>query len=91
MLEIHDQKREIVKHIDTGRRLGQLEAVEQCRFATEKTDIAEVQVPVAVANLAGRTAFVEQFPDIASCSRHASRRPSTSSRAKPARRAAARQ
>ncbi len=61
MLQIHQQKREVVENIDVGEGLVELQAIEQGRLPIEQTDVAEVQIAVAMAHLAGRTPPVEQL------------------------------
>src|ERR1700720_2410708 len=61
MLQIHQQKREVVENVDAGEGLVELEAIEQCRFAVQKADIAKMQIAVAMAHLTGCTAAVEQL------------------------------
>ena len=60
MFEIHQQKGEIVKHVDAGQRVGEFEAVEQGRLAIEQADVAQMQIAVAAPHLAGRPAHFEQ-------------------------------
>src|SRR5260370_15452313 len=61
MFQIDEQKRQVVENVDGGEGLVELEAIEQCRLPIEQTDIAEVQIAVAVAHLAGCTAAIEQL------------------------------
>jgi hypothetical protein len=59
MHQIHQQKREIVQHVDAGDRLGKLEGVEQQQLPIEQADIAEVQIAVAAPHLPSRSPLVE--------------------------------
>ena len=60
VLEIHQQEGEVVEDVDAGQRLGELQAVEQGRLAVEQANVAEVQIAMAMAHLAGRAPPVEQ-------------------------------
>ena len=63
MLEIHQQKGEVVEDVDRGELVGEFEAVEQCRLALEQADITEVQVAVAAPHLSCCAPLVEQGAD----------------------------
>ena len=52
MFEIHQQKGEVIKDVDRGELLGEFEAIEQSRPVLDEADIAQVQVAVAVPDLA---------------------------------------
>ena len=61
MLQIHQQKREVIEHVDAGEAFVELEAIEQGRLSAKKTDIAEMQIAVTMAYFARRTPAVEQL------------------------------
>src|ERR1700739_3389085 len=63
MLKIHQQKCEVIEHVDAGEVFGELEAVEQGRLAVEEANVAKVQIAVTMAHLAGRTPPVKQLGD----------------------------
>ena len=52
MLQIHQQKGEIVKDVDTGERFGEFEAIEQRRLVVDQTYVAQMQVAVASPHFA---------------------------------------
>ena len=63
MFEVHQQKGEVVKDVDRGKLLGEFEAIELGRPVLEEADIAEVQVAVAVPDLALGAASIEHGPE----------------------------
>ena len=58
--EVHQQKGEIVKLVAGGDPVVELHRVEQHRFAVDQRDIAQVQIAVAAAHVAGLAAFDQQ-------------------------------
>src|ERR1700738_2976624 len=60
VLQIHQQKCEVIEDVDAGERLRELQAVEQGGPAVDEADVAKMQIAVATAHLAGRAAPVEQ-------------------------------
>ncbi len=58
--EIHQQKGEVVEHVDGGELVVELDGVEQDRLALDLDDVAEVQIAVAVTHIATRRAQSEQ-------------------------------
>ena len=63
MLEIHQQKGEVVKDVDGSELVGKFEAIEQGRPAFEQADIAKMQVAVAPPHFSGGGPPVEQGAD----------------------------
>src|SRR6516162_11412904 len=63
MLEIHQQKGEIIKHVDRSELVREFEAIEQGRPAVEQADVAEMEVTVAAPHFSGRAPPVEQGSD----------------------------
>src|SRR5207302_3320529 len=63
MLKIHQQEREIVEDVDRGDVVREFDAVEQQRLPLDETDVAQVQVAVHSAYLAGIAPLVEQRAD----------------------------
>ncbi len=45
MFEVHQQKGEIVENIDAGQRVGEFEAIEQCRLAVERQMLRRCRSP----------------------------------------------
>ena len=52
-IEIHEQKGEVIQHVDGGQRLAELEGVERHGHVVDQHDVAEVQIAVAAAHAAG--------------------------------------
>ncbi len=52
LAEIHQQKGEIVEHIDGGEPVVELDRVEQDGRAVDLDDVAQMQIAVAVAHIA---------------------------------------
>ena len=63
MLEIHQQKGEVIKDVDRSELVGEFEAIEQGRLALEQADIAEMQVAVAAPHFSRCAPPVEQGAD----------------------------
>ena len=61
MLQIHQKKREVVKNVDAGEGVVELETIEKGRLSIEQTNVAEVKIAVAMAHFAGRSPAVEQL------------------------------
>ena len=57
--QIHQQKGEIVEHVDAGQVVVEFQAIEQNRIALEQADIAQMQVAVTVPQPACLRARVE--------------------------------
>ena len=60
VLQVHDQEREIVEHVDAGDGVVELDGVEDPGPAVDDADVAQVQIAMAAAHEAGRQAPVEQ-------------------------------
>ena len=59
MLQIHQQKGEIVQNVDAGESVREFEAIEQGWLAVDQADVAQMQIAVAAADLSRSAAFVE--------------------------------
>ena len=59
--EVHQQKRQVIDHIDTGNLVVELDTVEQRRLTVQQDDVAEVQVAVTLANETGPPPPVEEI------------------------------
>src|SRR5215471_14645477 len=59
MLQIHQQKGEIIENVSTGQRIVELKAVEQRRLPVKEADVAKMQIAVAAAHLAGRAPAIQ--------------------------------
>ena len=60
LAEIHQQKGEIVEHVDGGEPVVELDGVEQDRRAVDLDDVAQMQIAVAVAHIAAPRPRLEQ-------------------------------
>ena len=60
MLQIHQQKCQIVEHVDAGERVIEFEAIEEGRLTLEQADVPQVKITVAMAHLAGSATAVEE-------------------------------
>ena len=58
-VEVHEEERQIVEHVDRRQRLAELERIEGHRRAVDQNDVAEVEVAVAAADAAGAAALDE--------------------------------
>ena len=58
--EIHEQESKIVKHIDGGDRLAELDRVEEFRHPLPHHDVLAVRIAVAAADQPGVAAAVQQ-------------------------------
>ena len=59
-MEVHQQKGEIVEHVDRREFVGKFDAIERRRRAVDDADVAQGQIAMATARLAPRMARVEQ-------------------------------
>ncbi len=64
MPEVHDQEGEIVENVDGRDAVVEIDAVEEARLAVEKAEIAQMQIAMAEADLAGLGAAIEMRGDI---------------------------
>ena len=60
MPQIHQQESEIIEHVDSGDLVIELDAVEQSRLTVQHADVAQVQIAMAAAHLAGGLTAIEQ-------------------------------
>src|SRR5262249_50615558 len=60
MLQIHQQKGQVVEDICAGESLVELQAIEKGRLALKQADVPEMQITVTMADFAGGTPSVEQ-------------------------------
>ena len=78
LAEIHQEKGEIVEHIDRGEPIVELDRVEQDRRAVDLDDVAQMQIAVAVAHIASPGPRLEQGRErgepVAACARKLNRR-----------------
>ena len=61
--QIHQQKRDIVKHVDAGHRVVELDAVERRRAILEQADIAKVKIAVTAPHGAAVVSPIEKRGD----------------------------
>ena len=73
LAEIHQQKGEIVEHIDRGEPVVEFDRVEQDGRAVDLDDVAQMQIAVAVAQIASPRPRLEQGRErgepVAACAR----------------------
>src|SRR4051794_32223753 len=62
MSEIHQEKGEVIEHVDGREVLVELEAIEQGGLALEHADVAQDEIAMAAADLIGLAARVEKGP-----------------------------
>ena len=60
MFEIHDQKTQIIEHIDRGEIGVEFQRVKQDRRAIQQADIGKVKIAMAVADMTGGSATIYQ-------------------------------
>ena len=60
LAEIHQQKGDIVEHVDGGEPVVELDGIEQGGRAIDLDDIAQMQIAVAVAHIAASRPRLEQ-------------------------------
>ena len=58
--EIHEQEGKVVQHIDGGDRIVEFDGVEQHGRAIDLDDVAEMQIPMAMAHEAVERARFEE-------------------------------
>jgi hypothetical protein len=59
-MQVHEQEGEIIEHVDIRDQAIEFDAVEQRRASGDEADVAQMQVAMAVAHLAGAPARVQQ-------------------------------
>ena len=58
--QVHQEKRQVVEHIDRGEVVVELNRVEQRGLAVQHHDVAKMQIAVALANETAGAALVQQ-------------------------------
>ena len=59
--QIHDEKRDVVQHVDAGQLVVELDAIEEHRLAPGQEDVPKVEISVTLANPTGFPAVVKQL------------------------------
>ena len=61
MPKVHEKEGKVIKDIDRGQQLVKLEAIKESGLPIEQTDVAQDQITVTPAHLAGRLPPIEKL------------------------------
>src|SRR4030095_14416211 len=61
MPQVHEKKGKVIKDIDRGQRLVKLEAIKESGLSIDQADVAQDQIAVTPAHLAGRLSSIENL------------------------------
>jgi hypothetical protein len=59
-VQVHEQESQVIEHIDIRDEAAEFDAVEKRRVPADEADVAQMQIAMAVADLAGAAARVQQ-------------------------------